>query len=354
MLKAVLFVIFFSLSLAIGMYRPVPESSQFFFEPESFCASHDQSDKLQDLLQYYQRHVKNEIFLKKNKLSPKNLKRLQQRLIQYKFLPENQSASLAQIIKALKQFQKSQGLPLTETLDSDTLDALNTPLKKIIPCIKANIERWKKITHFTNHHVVINIPAFYLYIFRDNKIYFSTPVIVGKLSKPTPQLNNYITKMVIHPTWYIPPSKINELKGNAGSRGYAWENGRLIQRPCRHNPLGPIKFLFKDPGDILLHGTNKPHLFEKSQRTESLGCVRIQSVVKFASHLLDGEKSFEDLESLIQSGRSRYINLKHPISLHVIYSTIWVDSLGFPHFYDDVYHRDSDEDEDEDGDSDGD
>lgn len=332
------------------------ESDNFTTLNSNSYAEHPQYIKLNALLEHYKLSDKNPVIVKNcsfDKVSPE-LTLLTNRLIQHNFLKHDGSDEISSVIIALKKFQKAHGLSQTGALNKKTIDYLNRPLMPIINRIQKNLERWQTIKAFNADHVIVNIPAFCLYVFKNKKEAFSTPVVVGKPRKRTPQFNGKITSLITHPTWYIPSSLTSELANNVGSRGYAWESGRLVQRPGPYNPLGPIKFTVEGGGDILLHGTNKPKLFNQTRRAESLGCIRIKDLLPFAEYVLNEQKPITEIQEYIDEKQTRNIVLDKPMPVHVLYLTVWIDSENIPHFYSDVYgldkekHNDDDDDDDDD------
>jgi murein L,D-transpeptidase YcbB/YkuD len=117
---------------------------------------------------------------------------------------------------------------------------------------------------------------------------------------------------------------------------------RLRQDPGPENALGPAKFLFPNPYDVYLHGTNKPSLFAKADRFISSGCVRLPDPLGFAALLLKDDPAWtpERIAATIKDGRNRSVTLAAPLPVHLVYDTAWVDAAGTVQFRKDVYERD--------------
>lgn len=274
-----------------------------------------------------------------------HLKILLQALILHRCVPESSSASITQVRNGIKTFQQSRGLVPSGELNKKTLALLYGSIDPILKKIQNTLKEWEEMENFTTEHLIVNIPSFTLVAFRSSSedatapcyAHFSTPVVVGKLENPTPTFNGKITDVVIHPTWYIPPNHVNRLKGNVGSRGYVWENGRLVQRPGPNNPLGPIKFLTRGHGDIIFHGTNKPEIFKKKIRAESLGCIRVKDPLSLSYVLLEDHPEKKNVPYYLHKKRTRYLSLSKPFAVHVLYLTIWINNQDVPLFFPDVY-----------------
>lgn len=336
-----------SLSLAQGIHMPHPPSIVSTLSETWPYHAHPQYQKLTDLLAHYQKYAHEKASpLSSSLQDEQNLQALAHRLMHHKFLSLPILASQRDVIHALKKFQKAHGLSPSGNLNKATLAKLNEPLHSFIDLIQRNLKRLKAIKSFRSQHIIVNIPSFFLHAFRDSNEIFSTPVVVGKIDSPTPQFNAFITHIVTHPTWFIPANMTEKLRGNIGSRGYAWSNGTLIQKPGPHNPLGNIKFLVRDGASgILLHSTNKPHLFDQKRRADSLGCIRIKDTQALTEFLLENNQVLQEVQEALSHKKSRTIPLIEDIPLHVVYLTAWVDDQGYPQFFDDLYEYDQDEEE---------
>jgi murein L,D-transpeptidase YcbB/YkuD len=261
--------------------------------------------------------------------------------------------------QGVKAFEKLNGLPETGTLGPRVVRLLNRPLSTMITLFDHALAEWKRVGSYgAGQHLIINIPGYMAYGFDKGALSFVSPVIVGKnrSSNRTPRLDTVVASVETYPRWYVPKSQVAKLAPAVGSRGFAWENGRLVQRPGQKNALGVIKFrLGPEGGSILLHSTNKPHLFERTQRAESLGCIRVkehQHLVDFITK--DASPQRQSILAALENKRSRLIQLPNPVPIHLIYALVWVDDGGKPRFFDDVYswYADKDEDDDEDEDDD--
>jgi murein L,D-transpeptidase YcbB/YkuD len=254
-------------------------------------------------------------------------------------------SSFPSVVAMLKEFQKSHGLAQSGRLDPITLKTLNRPLKVLAQTLKKNQEKWEKLGGYHANHVLINIPAFYLHVFKEAKIALSCPVVVGKNKSKTPIFSAYITSIVTHPIWMIPPSLVEKLKGNVGSKGYVWQEGRLIKLPGPHNDLGNLKFPVRDSHGILLHGTKKPHYFQYAQRNKSHGCIRVRDTLPLACELLPQKE--KAIKAALDQKKTRTFTLPQEFPVYALYLTAWVTEKGMPRFYRDVYGMDQKHQEDE-------
>jgi len=73
---------------------------------------------------------------------------------------------------------------------------------------------------------------------------------------------------------------------------------KLRQDPANSNALGRIKFIFPNEFSIYLHDTPTRNLFNKTRRTFSSGCIRIEKPVELAAYLLQNNSKWS-LEKLV-------------------------------------------------------
>jgi murein L,D-transpeptidase YcbB/YkuD len=108
------------------------------------------------------------------------------------------------------------------------------------------------------------------------------------------------------------------------------------------NALGRIKFMFPNKFDIYLHDTPERHLFKRSRRTFSHGCIRIARPIDLAEYLLKNENGWDRRKILaeIGNGKRQILKLSHPIDIHILYLTAWTDLHGIVQLRNDVYEGD--------------
>jgi murein L,D-transpeptidase YcbB/YkuD len=117
---------------------------------------------------------------------------------------------------------------------------------------------------------------------------------------------------------------------------------RLRQDTGAQNSLGKFKFNFANTQSIYLHDTPSRRLFNRSARALSHGCVRVERPFELAEVLLAGQGGWNAaaLKNAIASGDNRWITLKHPLPIHLVYWTAWADQDGRAQFRQDIYKRD--------------
>lgn len=276
---------------------------------------------------------------------------------------------------AVKKFQKRHGLRPDGEIGKGTIAALNIPALNYFRRIAVNMERWRWLNrNLGERYIMVNIAAFTLDVFENNKIVLSIPVVVGKDYRQTPVFSAKMSYLVLNPYWNVPETIAKEdiLTAVKKDPGYLvkrnivvlpnWRDTtridpfevdwasftkenlpyRFRQAPGRKNALGRIKFMFPNEYDIYIHDTPSKADFRRIQRAFSSGCIRVENPVELATYLLQGNSNWEQetISEALDSLEDFVIRLPEPIPVHIFYCTAWVDEDGKVNFREDIYDRD--------------
>jgi murein L,D-transpeptidase YcbB/YkuD len=120
-------------------------------------------------------------------------------------------------------------------------------------------------------------------------------------------------------------------------------NYRYIQSPGTFNSLGMIKLIFPNRFSVYLHDTNHRDFFEKTARSLSSGCVRVDNPLKLTEYVLDDTTNWnlEKITESLKNGKTKAVNIKKELFLHILYWTAWSDKNTLI-FRDDIYNLDAD------------
>ncbi len=282
-----------------------------------------------------------------------------------------------QVEDAVALFQERHGLKDDGVVGVTTQQALNVSAAQRLHQIEFNLQRWSRLIVLANPtYIWINVPDHRLRLVKDHHAILTARVIVGKPSRPTPEINSEVTRFILNPYWTVPPGiarrdvipkamrdanylrrshiriyAVNQPNKELNPSAVDWlavrkNPGRYILRqdPGPHNSLGQIKFEFANPHLVYLHDTPSKALFDAERRLFSSGCVRLEDPFEFLEALEELDPNLQQaasrIEAALESGRTTVINLKTPIPIHLTYITAWVDKQDFLHFWDDVYGRD--------------
>jgi murein L,D-transpeptidase YcbB/YkuD len=279
--------------------------------------------------------------------------------------------------KAVKHFQARTGLKQDGVVGGVTLKELNKSVDDRITTIRLNLDRLKWLNErASRRHVIINIPDFQLYFEEDGQLIQTMGVITGKPNHPTPIFSDTVELIVLNPYWNVPKSIIQkemipkllrnpnamarqgiEIRAGWGKDAEKVSGGsvnwsqyrysktvpyRFAQVPGYKNALGKVKFLFPNKFSVYMHDTPTKHLFKKSRRAFSHGCIRLQKpreLLRTFSTFNDNV-DFDKSQKILKGRKNSYIKLQKTVPVDVVYLTAWVDYDGNLQFRNDVYHYD--------------
>jgi L,D-transpeptidase YcbB len=278
------------------------------------------------------------------------------------------------LVSRVKEAQKQFVLLSDGVLRKTVLEELNVPLAKRLAQLKLAINYYRWLSCFSQHRstIVVNIPAAYLKVYRDDNIVLEMRMIVGKKTTPTPTLLSTVNEIILYPYWHVPYSiATKELlphikqsasfidKGNyqvlngAGKimNPYAinWRafNTSYFPYTIRQstgcdNALGLLKLNFYSPDGVYLHDTPNKNLFSLNKRYFSHGCMRMEKPMELG-HLVVKNNAIA-IDTLSQKGCLRN---QAPITVHadvhmpvlVWYNPVGIDNVGRVLFFEDVYGK---------------
>ena len=257
---------------------------------------------------------------------------------------------------SVAHFQKRHGLEPTGKLDEETLAELNVPVGERIRQIELNLERWRWLpSSLGDRYIYVNVPEFRMELVDHGRKAIDMAVVVGKQQSQTPVFSDRMTYLELNPEWNIPTSIAEEeiLPKLASDPGYLASHNmefvdtggkpRIRQLPGPDNPLGQIKFMFPNDYDVYLHDSPADHLFSRTERDFSHGCIRLERPVQLAEYLLKDDPDWRGgrIREAIVSGEQKSVKLPQPIPVHILYFTAWVEEDGTLQFRKDLYGHDA-------------
>lgn len=261
---------------------------------------------------------------------------------------------------SVEVFQERAGLEETGVADQKTLALLNRSVDRHLDTIALNLERWRWLPRpLGEPAVLVNIPGQRAHLLSRGGKGMTMKAVVGRPSRPTPQLNSAINMVMVNPTWYVPDMIANKdilpkayrNPGYLEAHGFRWVDtgrnsgwgaegaSRLIQLPGRHNALGRLKLVFPNKHDVYLHDTSARHLFARQDRFFSSGCVRLERADALTAEIIRRANGWsgQKVEAALAGGGQRRIPLERSINVHLIYMTAWAQRPGHLRVYEDVY-----------------
>jgi len=285
------------------------------------------------------------------------------------------------LVTQIKRLQFLHGLKEDGIIGKNTIKALNTPISQRIQKIKLALERFRWLPKTESDHLImVNIPAFQLTAYHPDSNNKDTPqtldmkVIVGK-SKDTksPVFTANMYYLEFSPYWNIPKSitfdeilpklqedplyleqhnmeLVTEFHNDAIALPYEEDSFsqlqsgelRLRQRPGKDNSLGRVKFIFPNNYNVYLHDTPSRHLFRKTKRDLSHGCIRVEKPTELARFLLQTKRGWDkkEIAKAMQLSSPKKVRLKKAVPVIIYYSTASIVQ-GEVVFYNDIYNYDA-------------
>lgn len=252
---------------------------------------------------------------------------------------------------ALQHFQARHGLAADGKLGPETTAALNAPIATRLAALHDNLaRRIRQRRDWGPRYIIVNIAAAELALVERDRETLRRRVIVGRPTWQTPELDSVIERLDFNPTWVVPTSiaraevlpKARRDPGYLERNGMRIVDGQIRQAPGPRNPLGQVKFVFRNSFSVYLHDTNAKDLFARDARFLSHGCVRVNQALDLARRLVAGDAEWPAyrIDAALASGRTTSVDLKRPIPVHLVYDTAWVDTDGAVNFRADVYNLD--------------
>lgn len=276
--------------------------------------------------------------------------------------------------QAVQRFQTRYGLKVDGVIGRNTLKTMNKPASAYVKQLKVNLERRRWLPdELGDRHIFINLANFRLQAFENGQEQLAMNIIVGKKKRQTPSFSAEMSHMVFNPYWNVPGklARLDLLPKQQQDPHYFYQHGIRVfsvglgqkieqnpytidwhmlnrfsplpyvfrQDPGKHNSLGRIKFMFKNPWAIYLHDSPSKSLFKKTRRAFSSGCIRVADPISLAQFSLAGHQQQGSVVARIQSQRNHGLHLKQPLNIYAVYFTVSVqdnDVLFSP----DIYQRD--------------
>ncbi len=280
------------------------------------------------------------------------------------------------LANAVKHFQWRHGLQEDGVLGAKTLQALNVSPAKRFAELQKSLQQFAQFpTQPGARYIHVNIPSYQLDVVEEGRSVLSMKVVVGKKTRPTPELYSKVQTIVFNPTWNVPitiatqdiakkmqanpnylaenniemysnwsqeaypvdPASVNWHKISAKNFPY-----RLTQGSGDQNALGRVKFIFMNDHDVYMHDTPQKGLFSEMMRAHSSGCIRLEKPFELVEYFIqqDPNLTAEKVNKILESGQVKYVKIHQPIPIYITYITAWADDKGVAHFREDVYQRD--------------
>lgn len=272
---------------------------------------------------------------------------------------------------ALRAWQYDRGLRPAALVDARTLAALRVSMSERVEQIRLSLQRMRDTgVGQSDVFLVANIPAFRVDVWREGKLARSHKTQVGKGSRRvrragrlvripalrTPLMSTRLRYLVLNPEWNVPSSIRREYRHKVkkdpdwfeknGFEQRVSSNGgeSLVMKSGPQNLLGVVKFLFPNQHLVYLHDTPSQAAFNLPVRLRSHGCVRVQDAPELARDLLSADRgrrvTDRQWRKLMDGAVDKWISLRRPPAIHLVYWTADANDQGRVRFYPDPYDYD--------------
>ena len=206
----------------------------------------------------------------------------------------------------VKNISLRYGITPEELLKANKLKDPNV----IQPGQSLRISTQKIIPKKVYNGLIINLPEYQLYHFKNGALLDTYPIAIGKTTWKTPGGRFFIDNKALNPTWRVPPQM---------QKRYKKKYRNKIVPPGPNNPLGKYWIGLSIP-HIGIHSTNKPYSIGQPR---SHGCMRLNSK--------DAEKLFHSVDIGMQ-GEIIY----EPVKIGTHSGNIFIE------VHEDIYRKRSD------------
>jgi murein L,D-transpeptidase YcbB/YkuD len=270
------------------------------------------------------------------------------------------------------RFQRRHRLDADGAVGQQTVAAMNVTVAQRIDQIRVNLERARVLQDIPPTAVVVDIAGFEVSLFRDGQRLLRSRAQVGRPFRSTPVFRDTIRYIEFNPTWTVPPTILQKdvlpaIKRDPGylrrrnmqvltregtvvnpgsinwqdypQRGFPYI---IRQQPGPENALGRMKVMFPNEHMVYLHDTPSRDLFNRSERTSSSGCIRVEKIDELVELLLDDPQRWgrAAIDDTIAARQPRRISLVNPVPIYLVYWTVQVEDDGEVHFKRDPYNQD--------------
>ncbi|UYM16650.1 L,D-transpeptidase family protein [Endozoicomonas euniceicola] len=275
---------------------------------------------------------------------------------------------------AVSKIQKRFRLTVDGKLGPRTRQALIAMTLERIKTLRINLERLRWLPRTLPYpRVWVDIAGFRVFWMTGRYQQQKFKAIVGLPSRQTPVFQDEIESITINPPWRVPASiastsllrKAKQDSSFLEREGFTvysgWESNarevnpdkvnwrslsrqsfpyRLEQKPGKVNRLGRYKLDSPNRFSVYLHDTHKPELFNKTVRTFSSGCTRVENIDELINSILASQGMTSRVRALQQLGDTSRLKLHKKVPLYFAYFTAWPEKNGRVRFREDIYRLD--------------
>ena len=107
----------------------------------------------------------------------------------------------------MRRFQARHGITIDGIVRKETFDRLNIPCEVRLSQLKTNVTRLRELSgNLGSRYVMVNIPAAQVEAVEEGVVVSRHIAIVGRIDRPSPDVNSKIVEVNFNPYWTVPVS----------------------------------------------------------------------------------------------------------------------------------------------------
>ncbi|MDQ7047484.1 MAG: L,D-transpeptidase family protein [Sulfurovum sp.] len=254
--------------------------------------------------------------------------------------------------------------------NSDTTSA------KLLKNIRLNIERVKMMKpNLGDTYVLVNIPEYQIRLIENDKTSVKMKVVIGTIKNKTPIFSENLKYITLNPAWNVPDSiarneiipktlrnpgylkshrlvirkdynlnspalRFSAVNAKAYKGGKGHVPFKFIEVPSNRNALGRVKFIFPNHHSVYMHDTPAKHLFKRTKRSYSHGCIRLEKPKYMLEYISKNYTAhdYTDVTAKYKSRKTHYLKIVKPLPVHTAYLTTYVNQSGKLLVFEDIYN----------------
>jgi len=267
----------------------------------------------------------------------------------------------ARLEEAVRRFQAAEGLEADGRIGRLTWAALNMSVEAKIGQLRVALDMRRGLAAPPDRRIEVNVPHFRLKLTDGGRLVQDMAVVVGRVDRQTPMLDVRLVAVQFNPPWGVPDRNAREdllprfrrEPGRMQALGYrlyqridgeltevdattvdfsAYSKDRfpfiIRQDPGEANALGRIKFVMPNRDDIFMHDTPDRHLFRRTDRAFSSGCIRLERPMELLAEAFSGMPAWnqERFDRVLENGVTQGVSLTRAIPVRLHYDTVIVEA----------------------------
>ena len=268
------------------------------------------------------------------------------------------------LLAAVRRWQVANSLEPDGRVGPATQAQLNRPAQARVGQIRVAMDMRRAAARPpAGRRIEVNIPEYRLRLFDGDRVVLQMPVVVGKPARATPPLAVRMTAVQFNPPWGVPERNARQdllprfrrdprAMMEKGFRVFTTVGGERVEiDPTTINwaslnennfpyyirqdagdssALGRLKFIMPNGDDIYLHDTPDRHLFARSDRAFSSGCIRLGEPMALLEAVLRDIPGWDSARAqrALDSRQTSNIGLRSPIPVRLAYATVTVQQGG--------------------------